>query len=138
MDTIGTDLDHGKLGIGAYLNLSKAFDTLDHTILSVKLQNYRPSSKFHAILFACDTSLTITLCPFNVNIDRNRLQSYSNWIQIIDFSAPVTLKYDGLPLKKVPILCYVKFCASFQTEFKLELQSGNGQFGSKLAIFCPV
>ena len=37
------------------------------------------------------------------------------------------------------LLYYVKLRASFQSidEFKLELQSGNAQFGSKLAIFCP-
>ena len=55
---------------------------------------------------------------------------------------------------RAPLLHYIKFCASSQTpqwiqtgvivqkhsigEFKLELQSGNAQFRSKLPIFCPV
>ena len=32
---------------------------------------------------------------------------------------------------RAPLLCYIKLCASFQSlgEFKLELQSGNSQFG---------
>ena len=33
---------------------------------------------------------------------------------------------------KAPLLYYIKLCASFQIQFKLELQSGNTQFGSKL------
>ena len=40
IDIIGKDLDNGKLPIGAFLDLSKAFDTLDHTILLDKLLYY--------------------------------------------------------------------------------------------------
>ena len=41
---------------------------------------------------------------------------------------------------RASLLYYAKLCASFQTivKFKLELQSRNAQFGSKLANFCPV
>ena len=117
----------------------------------------------------------------------------SNWIQIVDFSSRVTLKFDGWPRKnRALLLYYVKLCASFQNhqwiqtgvtvrkrsiwiavddilsrvtlkfegwpwktiwhlfyttssfvhhfksigEVKLELQSGNAQFRSKLVIFC--
>ena len=44
----------------------------------------------------------------------------------------MTLKYNGAPL-----LYYIKFVLHFKATgiFKLELQSGNAQFGSKLAIF---
>ena len=40
----------------------------------------------------------------------------SNWIQIIDFSALVTLKFDGWPRKKnrALLLYYIKLSASFQ------------------------
>ena len=33
IDIIGKDLDNGKLPIGVFLDLSKAFDTLDHILL---------------------------------------------------------------------------------------------------------
>ena len=33
IDIIGKDLDNGKLPIGVFLDLSKAFDTLDHNII---------------------------------------------------------------------------------------------------------
>ena len=40
IDIIGKDLDNGKLPIEVFLDLSKAFDTLDHTILLEKLLYY--------------------------------------------------------------------------------------------------
>ena len=54
----------------------------------------------------------------------------------------MTLKFDGWPWKTIGHLFYVtsSFMHHFITigEFKLKLQSGNAQFGSKSAIFCPV
>ena len=54
----------------------------------------------------------------------------------------MTLKFDGWPWKTIGYLFYAtsSFVHHFKAicEFKLELQSGNAQFGSKLAIFCPV
>ena len=66
----------------------------------------------------------------------------SNRIQIIDLSARVTLKSDGWPKKTIGHFFYPmsSFVHHFKSigEFKVELQSGNAKFGSKLAIFCPV
>ena len=65
----------------------------------------------------------------------------SNWIQIVDFSACVTLKFDGWPKKTIGHIYYTmsSFVNHLKSigEFKLELQSSNAQFGSILSIFFP-
>ena len=62
-------------------------------------------------------------------------------VQIGDFLSRVTLKFDGCPCKTIGHLFYTieSFVHHFKAirEFKLELQSGNAQFGSKLVILCP-
>ena len=66
------------------------------------------------------------------------LNSGQNW----QFLSRVTLKFYGWPWKTIGLLFYTlsSFVHHFKTkvEFKLELQSGNTQFGSKLATFRPV
>ena len=61
-------------------------------------------------------------------------------IKIGHFLSHVTLKFDGWPRKTIGHLSYAasSFVHLFIAigEFKLELQSGNAQFRSKL-IFCP-
>ena len=56
-------------------------------------------------------------------------------VKIGDFLSRVTLKYDGWPWKTIGHLFYTtsSFVHNFIaiSEFKLELQSGNAQFGSK-------
>ena len=58
------------------------------------------------------------------------------------FLSLVTLKFDGWPWKTIGYLFYTtsSFVYHFKSigELKLKLQSGNAQFGSKSAIFCPV
>ena len=65
-----------------------------------------------------------------------------NWIQIINFWAHVTWKFDGIPKKTIGHLLYIMpiFVHHFKAigEFKMELQSGNAKFGSKSEIFCPL
>ena len=66
----------------------------------------------------------------------------SNWIQIVNFSARVTVKFDGWPCKTIGHLFYAtsSFVHHFVAigEFKLELQSGNAQSGSNSTIFRAV
>ena len=63
----------------------------------------------------------------------------SNWIQIVNFSARVTVKFDGWPCKTIGHLFYAtsSFVHLFVPigEFKLKLQSGNAQSGSNWMIF---
>ena len=61
------------------------------------------------------------------------------WVKINNFLHGVTLKFDGWPSKTIGHHFYVtsSFVHHFLAigEFKLELQSGNAQFGSKSTIF---
>ena len=40
VNTIISAMDEGKFCLGAFLDLSKAFDTIDHNILLIKLEYY--------------------------------------------------------------------------------------------------
>ena len=66
----------------------------------------------------------------------------SNWIQIVNFSARVTVKFDGWPCNTIGHLFYAtsSFVHHFVAigEFKLQLQSGNAQSGSNSMIFRAV
>ena len=70
------------------------------------------------------------------------VRKHSIRVKMGDFLSCVTLKFDGWPWKTIGHLFYTtsSFVHHFKSmgEFKLELQSGNFQFGSKSAIFCPV
>ena len=61
------------------------------------------------------------------------------WVKIDDFFSRVTLKFDGWPWKTIGHHFYAtsSFVQHFVAigEFKLELQSGNAQSGSKSTIF---
>ena len=71
------------------------------------------------------TGVTIRKCPIRVKIG--------------DFLSRVNLKFDGWPWKIIGHLFYttLSFVQHFKAIgiFKLELQSGNAQFGSKFAFF---
>ena len=61
------------------------------------------------------------------------------WVKIINFFSRVTLQFDVWPWKTIGHLFYAtsSFVHHFVAigDFKLELQSGNAQFGSNLMIF---
>ena len=114
-------------------------------VLLVKCISLTYASIFAAITPVCRivTKLSIIFNKANLRdlIAAIGLVILSNWIQIVNFSARVTLKFDGWPRKSIGHLFYTtsSFVHHFKSmgEFKLELQSGNAQFGSKLAIFFP-
>ena len=65
------------------------------------------------------------------------------WVKIGDFFVPCDLEvWSWMTFKTVGHLYYttLSFVRHFKaiSEFKLELQSENVQFGSKFAIFCPL
>ena len=66
-------------------------------------------------------------------------QKRSIWAKIRDFLSRVTLRFDGQPWKTIGHLIYSasNFLHHFIaiSEFKLDLQSGNTQLGSKSKIF---
>ena len=69
-------------------------------------------------------------------------QKISIWIQIVNFSARVTVKFDGWPRKTIGHFFHTttSFVHHFKSigEFKLDLHPRNAQFGSKLVIYYPV
>ena len=59
-------------------------------------------------------------------------------VKIGDFLSRINLKFDGWPWKTIGHLFYASSFVHHSiaiSEFKLELQSGNAQFGSKSGIF---
>ena len=70
-----------------------------------------------------------------------RVRKHSILVKIGNFLSEETLKIYGWPWKTIGHLSYAasSFVLYFESigEVKLELQSGNAQFRSKLTIFCP-
>ena len=67
------------------------------------------------------------------------IRKHPIWVKIGDILCRVTLKFDGWPWKTIGHLSFAvsSFVQHFIAirEFKLELQSGNAQFGSNSTIF---
>ena len=70
---------------------------------------------------------------------RVTVQKHPIWVKIDDFFSRVTLQFDVWPWKTIGHLFYAtsSFVHHFIAigDFKLELQSGNAQFGSNSTIF---
>ena len=106
---------------------------LVQTIISVqaKLEVVRRKNIFHLTGFGAYSSTC-----FKVTVPKRSIR-----VKIGDLLSCVTLKFDGWPWKTIGYLFYD--ASSFMHHFiaigelKLKFQSGNGQFGSKSAIFCP-
>ena len=74
--------------------------------------------------------------------DRPIVRKHPIWVKIDDVLSRVTLKFDGWPWKTIGHLSFAvsSFVQHFIAigEFKLELQSGNAQFGSNSTILRAV
>ena len=74
--------------------------------------------------------------------DRPIVRKCPIWVKIGDVLYRVTLKFDGWPWKTIGHLSFAvsSFVQHFIAigEFKLDLQSGNAQFGSNSTIFRAV
>ena len=75
------------------------------------------------------TGVTVWKCPI--------------WVKFWRFLEPCDFEIWWMTLQnnRSPLLCYFKLCAAFRNhigEFKIKLQSGNAQFGSKSTIFSAV
>ena len=90
----------------------------------------------------CSEKLCVSLHSHLWNRIEIIVRKCSNRIQIINFSASVTYKFDGCHWKTTGHLLYVhlSFVHNFLAicEFQHELQSWNTQIGSKFVIFISV
>ena len=91
------------------------------------LRRFKLNEPFHSHRWI-KTKVTVRKCSIRVKIG--------------DFLPHVSLKFNGCPWKTTGHLFYVSSSLMHQfiaiSEFKLKLQSGTAQFGSKLAILCPL
>ena len=118
-------------------------------------ERYKSSALAIELCFSCNNPMKYALSPtflmaVPLKLNKANLRDLiaetgpviSNWIQIINFSTRVTVKFDGWPRKTIGHFFYTtsSFVHHFKFigEFKLDLQSRNAQFGSKLVICYPV
>ena len=127
---------------------SEGFDSCDRpsnlTQMGFKSSNFQPVWPWNLIddpqkLYYITSSFVHHLKPlgeFKLELKSGNAQLGS---KLVIFLSCVTLKFDGWPWKTIGHLFYI--ASSFKhnfiaiSEFKLKLQSGNAQFGSKSAIF---
>ena len=117
----------------------------------VKISNFFVPCDFEIWRMTLKNNRAPLLCYFKLCVSFHRLlwnqneftvRKHQIWVKIGNFLSCVTLKFDRWPWKTIGHLFYstsslvhhfIAIC-----EFKMELQSGNAQFGSKSGIFCPV
>ena len=116
-----------------WVKFDNFFELCDLEIWQMTLENNRARLQWYFKLCASfgshlwiQTGVTVRKCPI--------------WVKIDNFFSRVTFQFDVWPWKTIGLLFYVapSLLHHFITigEFKLELQSGNAQSGSKSTIFC--
>ena len=128
----------------------------------LELQSGNPKFRSKSAIFFSRVTLKFEGCPLKpeghlpypsssfvhnfVPIGESKLELQSGNAQFesksMIFFSRVTLEFHGWPWKTIEHLFFtiLSFVHHFKamSEFNIELQSGNAQFGSKSAIFCPV
>ena len=103
------------------------------------LEIWRMTLENNRAPFLCYFKICSSICGHQSIQIRVTVQKRSNRVKIDNFLSRVTLKFDGWPWKTIGHLFSAtsSFVHQFVaiSPFKLELQSGNAQFGSKSAIF---
>ena len=103
--------------------------------LTVDLENNRTP-------LLCSFKLCVSFHSLLWNQNKVAVWKHQIWGKSGDFLSRVTLKFDRWPWKTIGHLFYATSSLVLHfiaiCEFKMESQSGNAQFGSKLTIFCPV
>ena len=106
------------------------------------LEIWRMTLKDNRAPLLCSFKLCVSFHSLLWNQDEDTVRKHQIWVKISDLLSRVTLKFDRRPWKTIGHLFYATSSLVHHfiaiCEFKMELQSGNAQFGSKLAIFCPV
>ena len=120
IDKILKHLDSGKLPIAVFIDLSKAFDTIDHKILLYKLQYYGVSGT--ALLWF-----------------KNYLSNRSQFVQINDTQSNLLNLTTGVPQGSIlgPLLfiIYVNDICFASTKFKAVLYADDTSIESPLCSF---
>ena len=150
------DLEKNRAPLLYYVKVCASFQS--HGWIQLELQSGNAQFGWKSVFFVpCDLEIwwmtlnkdrAILLCSFKLCASFHRywwiqtrvtVRKCTIWVKIYDFFSCVTSKLDRWPWKTVEHLFYAtsSFVHHFLTisVFKLELQSGNTQFGKKKKIF---
>ena len=104
-----------------------------------ELEIWQMTLKNNRAPLLCSSKLCASFHSLLWNLNEVTGRKHQIWVKIGDFSSRVTLKLDRWPWKTIGRLIYAASSLGHHfiaiCEFKMELQSGNAQFGTKLAIF---
>ena len=113
----------------------------------LELQSGNTQFESNSMIFKSRVTLKFDVWPWKTqgksegfeSCDRPIVRKRPIWVKIGDILYRVTLKFDGWPWKTIGYISFAfsSFVQHFIAigEFKLELQSGNAQFGSKSTSF---
>ena len=128
------------------------YATLSFVLHFIAIYQFKMELQSRNAKFGSKSAIFCSMWPWNLmddlqqgksegfeSCDRPIVRKRPIWVKIGDVLSYVTLKFDGWPWKTIGHLYYATSSSRHHFvaigEFKLELQSGNAQFGSKSMIF---